>query len=102
LRRLVEDSDMRVVGYVLVALAMACGPMGVQMQATQTGPGAVCAGSEAAVCEASSEGNPEPSTAVSSAAAREDFIPLNTRGYNYSRPDTFRPEIPSTVTPGER
>ena len=93
---------MRLVGYVLVALAVACGPMGVRMQTTQAGSEAVCDGSEADVCEAAPAGTPEATTAAGNVAAREDFIPLNTRGYNYSRPGTFRPEIPATVAPGER
>ena len=93
---------MRVVGYVLVAVALACGPIGVRMQTTQAGSDSVCEGSEADLCEPASEARPELSTPARGVAAREDFIPLNTRGYNYSRPSSFRPQAPSTPAPGSR
>ena len=53
------------------------------------------------VCEAAPVATPESSAGANNLAAREDFIPLNTRGYNYSRPGTFRPENPPTVAPAE-
>ncbi len=30
---------------------------------------------------------------------RASFIPLNSKGYNYSKDDGFRPEVPSTKSP---
>jgi hypothetical protein len=90
---------MRVVGYVLVALALACGPLGVRMQTTVSSD-SLCEESEADLCDAASQGTPEPGTPAAGLAAREDFIPLNTRGYNYSRPGSYRPPVPSTAVPG--
>jgi hypothetical protein len=91
---------MRVVGYVLVALALACGPMGVRMQSNQASSEALCDGSEIDLCEAASYVTAEPHTPPGGVAAREDVIPLNTRGYNYSRPGSYRPPIPSNVVSG--
>jgi hypothetical protein len=85
---------VRWLGTVLVVLAFACSPHGVRIQPTEAeAPKAHLA--EAALCE-----GPEAQTIPLEALRglpvnREDFIPLNTRGYNYATPGVPQPPGPA-------
>ncbi len=77
---------------MLVALALACGPLGVNVEPDPSVPY-----ESAAVCM-----DPGPEVGyqtVGSPVPREEIIPLNTRGYNYVRPGTGRPSDPIRSSP---
>ena len=80
-------------GLMVVALAFACGPLGVHVKPDSPAPQEL----EAAACQ-------EPGVeidvqALLSSEPGEEIIPLNTRGYNYVRPGTGRPAVPSRASP---
>ena len=78
---------------MLVALAFACGPLGVNVEPEPP----VRYESEAAVCM---DPGPHPGfQALRSPAPGEEIISLNTRGYNYVRPGTGRPPAPARSSP---
>ncbi len=80
-------------GSMVVALAFTCGPLGVRVKPDLPAPQE----SEAAVCR--DPGAEIDFQALRSSEPREEIVPLNTRGYNYVRPGTGRPALPSRAIP---
>ena len=87
---------MRILGWTLVVLAFACGPLGVQLEPSASPPEATCEEPEVQVCGAPDPVPLDVNGSIALPASPSDFIPLNTRGYNYLRPGEYRPLIPST------
>ncbi len=85
---------MRVLGVLLIVLAIACSPLGVQVNEGSSADGA--SGDEF-VCEA-----PDPRRALNLPQLLNvqpgEFIPLNTKGYNYRPQSEWSPRIP-TIPP---
>ncbi len=83
---------MRVLGVLLIVLAIACSPLGVQVNEGSSADGA--SGDEF-VCEA-----PDPRRALNLPQLLDvqpgEFIPLNTKGYNYRPQSEWSPRIPTT------
>ncbi len=82
---------MRVLGVLLIVLAIACSPLGVQVtdhSCSERGCG------EEPVCRA-----PDPRRALNMpallGAEPGEFIPLNTKGYNYRPQSEWSPRIPT-------
>ena len=82
---------MRVLGVLLIVLAIACSPLGVQVNDRSSAEGA---SGEKLVCEA-----PEPRRALNLPELLNvqpgEFIPLNTKGYNYRPQSEWSPRIPT-------
>lgn len=93
---------MRILGWTLVVLAFACGPLGVQLEPSASLSEASCGEPTASVCEAPDGAPVEANGSIALPAGRGDFIPLNTRGYNYARPGEYRPRIPSATDPADK
>ena len=82
---------MRVLGVLLIVLAIACSPLGVQVNDRSSADGA---SGEGLVCEA-----PAPRRALNLPELLNvqpgEFIPLNTKGYNYRPQSEWSPRIPT-------
>jgi hypothetical protein len=50
------------------------------------------------MCEAPDSAPANTNGSIVLPASDGDFIPLNTRGYNYARPGEYRPEVPSAAS----
>jgi hypothetical protein len=93
-------SDVRVLGVLLVVLAIACGPFGVQV--TQENP--ACSAEQVSgaglVCETPQKTQAQPlDLGKLLGASPGDFVPLNTKGYNYRPESEFSPKVPTIPAP---
>jgi hypothetical protein len=89
---------VRWIGYVTVAIAIACGPHGVRLDSTEARQASGGA-ADAPACQDPGLDAVQPNLEALRLrpANSEGYIPLNTRGYNYQSPGGPRSPIPSTV-----